>query len=88
MIVWTPGNTLADVEKHVILKALQFYQGNKTQTARALGIALRTLANKLDLYSGVISSLPPDDVTQDPPKAIQPVTQASVTPKPQQHRRK
>lgn len=42
--------TLDDVERVVILDALEYYQFNKTQTARALGIAVRTLDAKLLKY--------------------------------------
>ncbi len=47
---WVPGITLDEMEKHCILSALRFYRGNKTQTAGALGIAIRTLDNKLEKY--------------------------------------
>lgn len=50
-IVWSPGVTLAAIEKQVILKAFRFHRGNKTQTAIGLGISIRTLDNKLELYS-------------------------------------
>lgn len=49
-IVWSPGVTLDAIEKQVILKAFRFYRGNKTATAQALGIAIRTLDNKLEKY--------------------------------------
>lgn len=48
--MWCPGIKLYDIEKEVILKALRFYQGNKTKTAESLGIAARTLYNKLEEY--------------------------------------
>lgn len=51
MINWQPGITLEEIEKEVILKALQFYHGNKTHTANALGISIRTIQNKLAQYS-------------------------------------
>ncbi len=44
---WVPGTTLDNIEKTVILEALQYHQGNRTHTARALGISIRTLRNKL-----------------------------------------
>jgi two-component system response regulator FlrC len=47
---WTPGQTLDDVERHVILEALGYHNGNRTHTARALGISIRTLRNKLSDY--------------------------------------
>lgn len=50
VIIWSPGVTLEAIEKQVIFKALRFYQDNKTTTADALGIALRTLHVKLEKY--------------------------------------
>jgi len=49
---WSPGMKLDDVEKEAILAAFQFYHKNKTQTAAALGIAIRTLDYKLARYNG------------------------------------
>lgn len=54
-IHWQPGVTLDDVEKQVILKALKWFGNNKTKTAQALGIAVRTLDYKLERYNGVSS---------------------------------
>lgn len=48
--IWQIGMTIADAEKIIIQKAMSFYQGNKTQAARSLGIAIRTLDNKLKSY--------------------------------------
>jgi transcriptional regulator with PAS, ATPase and Fis domain len=47
---WAPGRTLDDIERSVILEALQYHHGNRTHTARALGISIRTLRNKLADY--------------------------------------
>ena len=44
---WMPGQTLDDIERSVILAALQYHSGNRTHTARALGISIRTLRNKI-----------------------------------------
>lgn len=51
MILWSPGVTLEHIEKQVILKAYKHYRENKTITANALGIAVRTLDNKLEKYA-------------------------------------
>lgn len=48
--MWTPGRKLEEYEKEIILKELAFRNGNKTHTADALGIAIRTLHNKLIEY--------------------------------------
>lgn len=47
---WVPGRTLNDIERRVIIEALTYHQGNRTHTARALGISIRTLRNKLADY--------------------------------------
>jgi DNA-binding NtrC family response regulator len=50
--------TLADMERELILRKLRQTQGNRTQTARALGISVRTLRNKLHLYNAMGVSVP------------------------------
>jgi DNA-binding NtrC family response regulator len=54
------GRTVADVEKDLILDTLQHCLGNRTHAANILGISIRTLRNKLKLYSeeGVPVPLP------------------------------
>lgn len=47
---WSPGQTLDDIERYVILEALDHHKGNRTHTAKALGISIRTLRNKLSDY--------------------------------------
>jgi two-component system, response regulator FlrC len=47
---WAPGQTLNDIERKVILDALEYHKGNRTHTAKALGISIRTLRNKLADY--------------------------------------
>jgi len=44
------GLTLGDVEREVILHALERNRGNKKKTAEELGIDRRTLYNKLARY--------------------------------------
>ena len=41
---------LAEVEKEHILRTLTLSGGNKTQTARTLGISLRNLYRKIERY--------------------------------------
>jgi len=45
------GRTVADVERHLILETLTHCLGNRTHAANILGISIRTLRNKLKLYS-------------------------------------
>lgn len=50
MINWQPGMSLEFLERAAILEAMKFFQNNKAATARALGIAPRTLDSKLEKY--------------------------------------
>ena len=44
------GVTLEEIEKAAIINTLEENEGNKTETARDLGISVKTLYNKLDKY--------------------------------------
>jgi DNA-binding NtrC family response regulator len=54
------GKTVADVERDLIIDTLQHCLGNRTHAANILGISIRTLRNKLKLYSqdGVAIPMP------------------------------
>lgn len=45
--VWT---TIEEMERAMILRALDLHNGNRTHAANTLGISVRTLRNKLKLY--------------------------------------
>ncbi|UJQ94095.1 sigma-54-dependent transcriptional regulator FlbD [Mariluticola halotolerans] len=45
------GRTVADVERELILDTLDHCLGNRTHAANILGISIRTLRNKLNLYT-------------------------------------
>ncbi len=47
---YDPTMALHELEKRYILKALNYFDGNKTQAANALGITIKTLYNKLHEY--------------------------------------
>jgi hypothetical protein len=49
---WEPGLTLDYIEAQAISQALEFHNYNKTHTARALGISIRTLRNKTNGIPG------------------------------------
>lgn len=49
---FSPGITLAEMEKKLILETLVQEKNNRTKTAQVLGISIRTLRNKLHLYQG------------------------------------
>ena len=56
------GRTVADVERDLILDTLTHCLGNRTHAANILGISIRTLRNKLKLYSEQgVPVLPPGD---------------------------
>jgi DNA-binding NtrC family response regulator len=44
------GMTVAEMEKQLILKTIDFCDGNRTKAAELLGISIRTLRNKLHEY--------------------------------------
>ena len=46
------GQTVADVERDLILDTLDHCLGNRTHAAKILGISIRTLRNKLHEYTG------------------------------------
>ena len=52
------GRKVADVEKDLILNTLDHCLGNRTHAANILGISIRTLRNKLKLYSGEGANVP------------------------------
>ena len=54
------GMTVADMERDLILNTLDHCLGNRTHAANILGISIRTLRNKLNLYTqqGVLVAAP------------------------------
>ena len=46
------GHTVAEVERDLIIDTLLHCLGNRTHAANILGISIRTLRNKLKLYTG------------------------------------
>lgn len=45
------GNSIAEIERKLIHMTLEHFNDNRTQTAEALGISLKTLYNKLNTYN-------------------------------------
>ena len=61
------GKTVADVERGLIIDTLDHCLGNRTHAANILGISIRTLRNKLKLYSEGGYSVPsPGESGQQP----------------------
>ncbi|MBU1627842.1 sigma-54 dependent transcriptional regulator, partial [bacterium] len=48
------GSSVEEMEKELILKTLEIAKGNKTEAAKTLGISVRTLRNKLNLYKEIM----------------------------------
>jgi DNA-binding NtrC family response regulator len=46
--------TLAEIERHHILAALDQCKNNRTHAAKRLDVSIRTLRNKLNEYKGVL----------------------------------
>jgi two-component system response regulator HydG len=44
------GTSLSEAERHLILATLDHYGGDKKKTAEVLGISLKTLYNRLNVY--------------------------------------
>lgn len=57
------GRTVADVERDLIIGTLSHCLGNRTQAANILGISIRTLRNKLNLYTDEGVSIPSSKVS-------------------------
>lgn len=74
------GRTVEEVERTLVLQTLSHHRGNRTYSARALGISVRTLRNKIRDYHARGVSVPeadrtasiehwPDAVLGRPPRA-------------------
>jgi DNA-binding NtrC family response regulator len=58
------GTPIGDVERRVILATLESLGGNKRRTAEVLGISLKTLYNRLNVYEAQDQGRRPDDPTR------------------------
>jgi DNA-binding NtrC family response regulator len=52
------GTSLGDIERSVILSTLESLEGNKRRTAEVLGISLKTLYNRLNVYDAQAHAKP------------------------------
>jgi len=57
------GQSMADVERRLILDTLEHTLGNRTHAATILGISIRTLRNKLRQYGDEGLAIPPAGVS-------------------------
>jgi DNA-binding NtrC family response regulator len=44
------GGTWQDLQKSLLIAALEEHQGNRTYVARTLGVSVRTIRNKMKTY--------------------------------------
>ncbi|MBD3266404.1 sigma-54-dependent Fis family transcriptional regulator, partial [bacterium] len=58
------GMTVADMERQLIFKTLDFTNNNRTRAAEMLGISIRTLRNKLNEYKN-LETMEPKTGTAD-----------------------
>ena len=48
---WLVGSLIRDVERDMVLETLSNTHGNRTASARLLGVSVRTLRNKITEYA-------------------------------------
>ena len=51
LVRWLVGSSVRDIERDLILATLADNYGNRTVSARTLGLSVRTLRNKIAEYS-------------------------------------
>jgi DNA-binding NtrC family response regulator len=51
LVRWLVGSHISDIERELILATLALTHGNRTVSARLLGVSVRTLRNKIAGYS-------------------------------------
>jgi DNA-binding NtrC family response regulator len=56
---WLVGLPVRDVERDLVLETLASTNGNRTASARVLGMSVRTLRNKISEYSAHGIDVPP-----------------------------
>ena len=59
------GHTVEDVERELILTSLDHCRGNRTYTAKVLGISIRCLRNKINLYAALGIAVPAPSERED-----------------------
>lgn len=59
------GHTIEEVECELVLGTLRYYGGNRTRSARVLGISVRTLRNKINEYAAKGIAVPEPSCARD-----------------------
>ncbi len=50
-VTWAPGMTLSEMERQVVKSAYAYFDEDKTRTANALGISVKTVYSYLERYA-------------------------------------
>ncbi len=56
------GSTVGEVERALVVQTLIRCDGNRTRAARMLGLSVRTVRNKIRLYSAEGIEVPPAQI--------------------------
>lgn len=55
------GHTIEEIERELILYTLTNYHGNRTLSAKVLGISIRSMRNKIRKYENIGIAVPPPE---------------------------
>lgn len=55
---WLVGHTVEEIECKLLLHTLACHHGSRTHAARALGISIRTIRNKIHAYEAAGIAVP------------------------------
>ncbi len=58
---WLVGLPIRDIERDLVIETLASTRGNRTASARVLGMSVRTLRNKIAEYSAHGINVPPPE---------------------------
>jgi DNA-binding NtrC family response regulator len=64
------GHTIAEVERVMILKTLDYFDGNRTRACAALGISVRCLRDKIHQLRNSGAVVPPSVTAASGPKCL------------------
>jgi len=64
------GSTVGEVERALVVQTLACCDGNRTRAARVLGLSVRTLRNKIRLYSAEGIEVPSHTASREATKLL------------------
>ena len=76
---WLVGSPIRVVERDLILETLAHNHGNRTVSARLLGVSIRTLRNRITEYSAE-ARIPMSQPVAAPPSSAIPKDKAAAMP--------